>query len=57
MRDREEWGGGKDRQREKQAPHRKPNMRLNLGTLGSRPRPKAGAKPLSHPGVLKAHYC
>ena len=33
------------RQREKQAPCREPDMRLDPGTPGSCPRPKAGAKP------------
>ena len=41
------------RQREKQAPRREPDVGLDPGTLGSRPGPKAGAQPLSHPGVLK----
>ena len=39
------------RQREKQAPCREPDVGLDPGTLGSRPRPKAGIKPLSHPGI------
>ena len=39
------------RQREKQAPCWEPDMWLDPGTQGSRPRPKAGAKPLSHPGI------
>ena len=39
------------RQREKQAPLREPDMGLHPQTLGSRPEPKAGAQPLSHPGV------
>ena len=46
MRDRE-----RERQREKQAPYREPDVGLDPGTLGSRPGPKAGAKPLSHPGI------
>ena len=37
--------------REKQAPCRDPDIGLDLGTPGSRPGPKAGAKPLSHPGI------
>ena len=45
MRDR-----GRDKQREKQAPCRKPHVGLDPRTPGSRPGPKAGAKPLSHPG-------
>ena len=39
------------RQREKQAPCREPDAGLNPGTPGSHPGPKAGAKPLSHPGI------
>ena len=39
------------RQREKQAPCRKPDVGLDPGTPGSRPGPKADAKPLSHPGI------
>ena len=37
---------------EKQAPHREPNVGLDLGILGSHPEPKTDAQPLSHPGVL-----
>ena len=36
-------------QREKQPPCREPHVGLDPGTPGSCPRPKAGAKPLSHP--------
>ena len=39
------------RQREKQAPCRKPDVGLDPRTPGSHPGPKAGAKPLSHPGI------
>ena len=39
------------REREKQAPCREPDVGLNSGTPGSRPRPRAGAKLLSHPSV------
>ena len=39
------------RQREKQASCRKPNVGLDPETPGSRSGQKAGAKPLSHPGV------
>ena len=39
------------RQREKQAPCREPDVGLDPGTPGSRPGPKAGAKPLGHPGI------
>ena len=40
----------RERQRDRQAPCREPNMGLDPVTPGSRPGPKAGAKPLSHPG-------
>ena len=39
------------REKDKQAPCRKPNVGLDPGTPESRPEPKAGAQPLSHPGV------
>ena len=41
----------KHRQREKQAPCREPDVELDPGSPGSRPGPKAGAQPLSHPDV------
>ena len=41
----------RERQREKQAPWGEPDMGLDPGTPGLRPGPKAGAKPLSHPGI------
>ena len=41
-------GGQRHRQREKQAPCREPDAELDLRSPGSRPEPKAGAKPLSH---------
>ena len=44
------------RQREKQAPCREPNVGLDPGSPGSRPRPKAGAKPLSHPDVFSGVF-
>ena len=31
--------------------HREPDVGLNPGSPGSRPGPKAGAKPLRHPGI------
>ena len=37
-----------ERQREKQAPCREPDVELDPRTPGSHPGPKAGAKPLSH---------
>ena len=38
-------------QREKQAPCRKPDAGLDPGSPGLCPGPKAGTKPLSHPGI------
>ena len=46
----------RQRQREKQAPCRETDVGLDPGTLGSCPGPKAGAKPLSHPGVPSIFY-
>ena len=40
------------RQREKQVPCRELDVGLNPRTPGPHPGPKAGAKPLSHSGVL-----
>ena len=42
---------GRHRQREKQAPHREPDVGLDPRSPGSCRGPKAGAKPLSHPGI------
>ena len=39
------------RQRGKEPPCREPDVGLNLRTPGSHPGLKAGAKPLSHPGI------
>ena len=41
----------REAEREKQAPSREPDLGLEPGSPGSHPRPKAGTKPLSHPGV------
>ena len=41
----------RERQREKQDPYREPDVGLDPRTPGSRPRLKAGAKPLSQPGI------
>ena len=41
----------RERQRHRQAPSREPDVGLNPMTPGSCPWPKAGAKPLSHPGI------
>ena len=48
MRDTHGVGGGaqRHRQREKQVPHREPDVGLDPRTPGSRPGPKAGSKPL-----------
>ena len=50
-----EWGQ-RHRRRDKQAPCREPDGGLDPGTPGSRPGPKAGAKPLSHPGIPCPHF-
>ena len=44
------------RQREKQAPCREPDVGLDPGPPGSRPGPKAGAEPLSHPDCPKLGF-
>ena len=54
-RDRER-GAERHRQREKQAPCREPGVRLDPGTPDSGPGLKAGAKPLSHPGILRTFH-
>ena len=43
--------GQRHRQKEKQAPHKEPEVVLDPGTPGSCPRPKADAQPLSHPSI------
>ena len=43
--------GREHRQREKQAPCRKPDVGLDPGTPGSCPGQKTGPKPLSYPGI------
>ena len=43
----------RERQREKQAPCREPDVGLDPGSLGSGPGLKADVQPLSHPGVIK----
>ena len=40
-----------ERQREKQAPCREPDVGLDLRTLRPCPVPKADTQPLSHPGA------
>ena len=44
------------RRREKQAPCREPNMGLDPGTPGLCAGPKAGAKPLSNPGIPNSSF-
>ena len=39
------------RKREKQAPCRESDVGLDPGTPGSHPGPKAGTKPVNHPGI------
>ena len=41
----------RERQREKQAPCKEPDMGLNPRIMRSHPEPKADAQPLSHPDV------
>ena len=36
--------------------HREPDVGLDPGSPGSRPGPKAGAKPLRHPGIPPFHF-
>ena len=43
----------RQRQREKQAPYREPDVGFDPGSPGLYPGPKAGAKPLRHPGIPK----
>ena len=54
MRDTEreaETPAEREAEREKQAPCREPDIGLDPRSPGSHPGPKAGTKPLSHPGV------
>ena len=44
------------RQREKQAPCREPDVGLDPGSPESYPGPKAGTKPLSHPGAPISYF-
>ena len=41
----------RSRQREAGSMHREPDVGIDPGSPGSRPGPKAGAKPLRHPGI------
>ena len=44
------------RQKEKQAPCREPDVRLDPETPGSCPELKADAQPLSHPGISSISF-
>ena len=37
--------------------HQKPDVGFDPGSPGSRPGPKAGAKPLRHPGIPHFAFC
>ena len=43
-------------EREAGSMHREPDVGFDPGSPGSRPGPKAGAKPLRHPGIPESHY-
>ena len=47
---------GRDTGREKQAPGREPDVGLDPESPGSHPGPKAGVKPLYHPGIPEVFY-
>ena len=53
---RETQREGQHRQREKQAPCRKPDVGLDPRSQGSRPEPKANAQLLSHPGIPDVYF-
>ena len=36
--------------------HREPDVGFDPGSPGPRPGPKAGAKPLRHPGIPDVHF-
>ena len=36
--------------------HQEPNVGFDPGSPGPRPGPKAGAKPLRHPGIPDVHF-
>ena len=38
------------------SPRKESNVGLDPGTLGSWPEPKAGAQPLSHPGIPTCYF-
>ena len=46
-----ERGRDTGREREAGSMHREPDVGFDPGSPGSRPGPKAGAKPLRHPGI------
>ena len=51
MRDREREGEAETQAEGEAGSMQEHDVRLDPGTPGSRPGPKAGAKPLSHPGI------
>ena len=50
-------GRDRERQREKQAPCREPDVGLDPGIPGSCSERKAGAQPLHHPGIPSSSHC
>ena len=56
MRDTEKEAERHRQREEKQTPCRESNVGLDPGTPGSRPEPKASAKPLSHPGIPNGSF-
>ena len=52
--EREAGSMQRHRQREKQTPCRESDVGFEQGTPGPHPKPKAGAKPLSHPGIPRS---
>ena len=46
-----ERGAETQAEREAGSMHREPDVGFDPGSPGSRPGPKAGAKPLRHPGI------
>ena len=56
MSQRERTQVGEGGEREKQTQCRDPDVGLDPGTLGLCPGPKAGAKPLSHPGIPRRYF-
>ena len=51
QRERERERGREQEEGEAGSMHREPDVGFDPGSPGSRPGPKAGAKPLHHPGI------